>query len=232
MLITLWAKAEERHYNPPFLVDKKAEEMIPQIDYDFSKFSRSKFSQAGVCIRASLIDKEVQAFLSAHPDAVVIQLGAGLDARYERLGSPVVTHWYELDLPEVIELRKKFFKENDKRTFIPLSLFDYQWIETIKAHQKPILIDMLAYSLVVHAKNHDSLGSMDKKQRPEFRWSELYSHTLEAWNPKIHIEKEYFMSDFNKGRYPFIFRMLYKIPYFYRRFNQRVIKVKIVENED
>ena len=47
MLITLWAKAEEHHYSPPFLIDKKAEEMIPQIDYDFSKFNKSKFSQAG-----------------------------------------------------------------------------------------------------------------------------------------------------------------------------------------
>lgn len=117
MLITLWAKAEEHHYNPHFLVDKKAEEMLPLIDYDFSKFSRSKFSQAGVCLRASLIDKETQTFLSIHPDAVVIQLGAGLDARYERLGCPEVTHWYELDLPEVIQLRKDFFQENDNRSF-------------------------------------------------------------------------------------------------------------------
>ena len=264
MLITLWAKAEECNYKQPFLVDEKAQEMISQIDYDFSKFKKSKFSQAGVCLRASLIDKEVQAFISDHPDAVVIQLGAGLDARYERIGCPNVTHWYELDLPEVIELRKKFFQESERRTFLSLSLFDSQWITLIKAPQKPILIivegvlmyferkdikaffetlchelneavflfDMLAYALVGHAKVHDSLGTMEENQRPEFKWSELYSHTLEAWNPKIHIKKEYFMSDFNKGRYPFIFRMLYKIPYFYRRFNQRVIKVKIVENEE
>ena len=35
-----------------------------------------------------------------------------------------------------------------------------------------VLFDMLAYSLVGHAKNHDSLCTMDKKQRPEFKWSE------------------------------------------------------------
>ena len=261
MLITLWAKAEERHYQSPFLVDKKAEEMLPQIDYDFSKFRKSKFSQAGICLRASLIDKEAQAFLCSHPDAVVIQLGAGLDARYERLGSPSLTHWYELDLPEVIELRKQFFEESDRRSFIPLSLFDYQWIETIKAHQKPVLIiiegvlmyferaqvkeffdtlcqkcekatilfDMLAYSLIGHAKNHDSLGSMDKEQRPEFKWSELDSHILEQWHPYLHISQEYYMSDYNRGRYPFIFRLLYKLPYFYKRFNQRVVKAVISE---
>ena len=142
---------------------------------------------------------------------------------------------------------------------VPLSLFDYQWIETIKAHQKPILIivegvlmyferaqvkaffenlcqkcekatllfDMLAYSLVGHAKNHDSLSTMDKKQRPEFKWSERDSHTLEQWHPALHVEREYFMSDYNQRRYPFIFRMLYKIPYFYKRFNQRVVVLGI-----
>jgi len=259
MLITLWAKAEERNYKQPFLTDTKAQEIISQIDYDFSKFKKSKFSQAGVCLRASLFDKETSSFLAQHPDAVVIQLGAGLDARYERLGCPSVTHWYDLDLPEAINLRKKFFQENEQHSFIPLSLFDTQWIETVKAHQKPILIliegvlmyfdrndvktffktlckeldeatilfDMLAYSLVGHAKNHDSLGSMQKEQRPEFKWSELNSHNLEDWNSRIHIEKEYFMSDYERGRYPFIFRILYKIPYFYKRFNQRVVNLTI-----
>ena len=259
MLITLWAKAEERNYKQPFLTDTKAQEIISQIDYDFSKFKKSKFSQAGVCLRASLFDKETSSFLAQHPDAIVIQLGAGLDARYERLGCPSVTHWYDLDLPEAINLRKKFFQENEQHSFIPLSLFDTQWIETVKAHQKPILIliegvlmyfdrndvktffktlckeldeatilfDMLAYSLVGHAKNHDSLGSMQKEQRPEFKWSELNSLNLEEWNNKIHIEKEYFMSDYERGRYPFIFRILYKIPYFYKRFNQRVIRLRI-----
>ena len=47
------------------------------------------------------------------------------------------------------------------------------------------------------------------------------------WNTKIHLENEIFMSDHNQKRYPFIFRMLYKIPYFYRAFNQRIIRIKI-----
>ena len=68
---------------------------------------------------------------------------------------------------------------------------------------------------------------MKGKTRPEFKWSLLNSKEMEAWNPKIHIENEYFMSDYDKGRYPFLFRILYKFPYFYKRFNQRVITLKI-----
>jgi len=50
---------------------------------------------------------------------------------------------------------------------------------------------------------------------------------MENWHPKIHLVKEYYMSEYDQGRYPFIFRMLYKIPYFYRRFNQRVVNLSI-----
>ena len=96
-----------------------------------------------------------------------------------------------------------------------------------KCEKATLLFDMLAYSLVGHAKNHDSLSTMDKKQRPEFKWSERDSHTLEQWHPALHVEREYFMSDYNQGRYPFIFRLLYKIPYFYKRFNQRVVVLGI-----
>ncbi len=117
MLITLWAKATENQQQNPLLRDEKAAEIISKIDYDFSKFKKAAFSQAGVCVRANLIDEEARKFIAAHPDAVVIQLGAGLDARYERLGCPEVTHWYELDLPEVMQLRRQFFEETERRSF-------------------------------------------------------------------------------------------------------------------
>ena len=94
MLITLWAKAEETKRADALLHDEKAVEIIDKIEYDFSKFSKAKFSQAGCCVRAGLIDAETKDFLNKHPDAVVVQLGAGIDARYERLQCPPVTHWY------------------------------------------------------------------------------------------------------------------------------------------
>ena len=256
MLITLWAKATENQQRNPLLRDEKAAEIISKIDYDFSKFKKASFSQAGVCVRASLIDEEARTFIAAHPDAVVIQLGAGLDARYERLGCPEVTHWYDLDLPQAIELRRKFLKETDRNTYIESSMFDYGWIESVKAYQKPVLIiiegvlmyfapdevksffeelcrqldnatvvfDMLAFSLVGHAKDHDSLRKVDDV---EFRWSLLDTKDMEKWNSKIHLKTEYYMSDYENGRYPFIFRMLYKLKYFYRRFNQRVVVLRI-----
>lgn len=257
MLITLWAKAEETKRADALLHDEKAVEIMEKIEYDFSKFSKAKFSQAGCCVRASLIDAEIRDFLYNHPDAVVIQLGAGIDARYERLHRPSVTHWYDLDIEDAIKLRRQLLSESERNTYIISSMFDYGWTEIVKSHGKPILIiiegvlmyfepekikaffhelcnhfdnativfDMLAFALVGHSGQHDSLRKVDKDI--EFKWSLLNTRDMEAWNPKIKLEKEFYMSKYDHGRFPFIFRMLYKITYFFRHYNQRVVKLVI-----
>ena len=258
MLITLWAKAMEYNRHDALLRDKKAVEIFQRIDYDFSKFKRAKLSQAGCCIRASLIDKEIRYFLSQYPDAVVIQLGAGIDARYERLRPRNITHWYDLDVQEAIELRKKVLSETKRNTFLACSMFDYRWIDLVKSHRKPVLIviegvlmyfqpnrvkaffaeickqfeqatilfDMLAPIAVGRAKQHDSLKTVNSKV--EFLWSELDSRTMEKWNDNLHFEKEYFLSDHEQDRFPWLMRILYGVPYFYKRFNQRIVRLRVV----
>lgn len=126
MLITLWAKAQECKRADALLRDDKATEIISRLDYDFSRFDKAKFSQVAVCLRASLIDAEVRVYLGKHPDAVVVQLGAGLDARYERLRPMGVTHWYDLDLEEAIALRRQLLSETERNTYIVSSMFDYE----------------------------------------------------------------------------------------------------------
>lgn len=257
MLITLWAKAEETKRSDGIIYDRKALSIRRKIDYDFSKMKKGQASQVGCCIRARLIDKEVMKFIGRHRDAVVIQIGAGIDARYERLRRPEITHWYDLDLKESIAIRRKFLKESERNTYIESSMFDYGWTDTVKSHGKPVLIiiegvlmyfepekvmaffnelcrrfdkavvlfDLLGNSLVGKAKHHDTLKNMDKSI--EFKWSVLYANEMEEWNEKIRIEKEYYMSKYDNGRFPLILRLLYKIPYFFIRYNQRIVRLRI-----
>lgn len=260
MLIPLWARAEESKRKTSLLRDDYALSIVERIDYDFSKFRKAKFSQAGCCIRASLIDTQVQQFLNQHPDAVVVQLGAGLDARYERLGKPMLTHWYDLDVPEAIALRRQLLGESERNTYLSMSMFDYAWIDLVKAHGKPIclviegvlmyfspaevraffqevcerfddavvIFDMLAFALVGNSRRHDSLSKMG--DQVEFKWSVLETREMEEWHAKLKVEEDLYMSDYERGRYPALFRLLYKLPYFYRRFNQRVVKLSIGES--
>lgn len=257
MLITLWAKATETIQCGGLIHDEVAKSIMENIDYDFSKFNGSRLSQVGCCVRAALIDKEVRNFLVTNPDGVVVQLGAGLDGRYQRLGCPDVTHWFDLDLKEVIGLRRKLIPETERNTYLDLSMFDYQWIDRVKSYGKSVLIlvegvlmyfepavvrdffqtvcerfdeatlvfDMLTYFALKRAKHHETVKKMSSSV--PFLWSELDTRKMESWHSKLHIGREYYMSDYDQGRFPLVLHLMYLLPYFYKRLNQRIVKVEI-----
>ena len=150
LLIPLWARATETGNNSPIVQDAKAVEMISRIDYDFSKFSGARLSQVGVSIRTMLLDRCVETFLRRNHDAVVVNLGAGLDTRHQRL-CPRNTLWYDLDLPEAINLRRRFFSESDNYRFLEQSIFDFTWMDTVNSPEnrgRPLLV--LAEGLLMY----------------------------------------------------------------------------------
>ncbi len=138
MLITLWVKAAETAREDGLFRDPKAVEIVRQIDYDFSVFDACWKSQLGVAVRSLILDRETRRFVDAHPDGTVVNLGAGLDSRMERIGAEEID-WYDLDLPEGIERRRRFFDETERRRFIARSVFDFSWMDEIGAVKKPPL---------------------------------------------------------------------------------------------
>ena len=102
--------------------DPKAIEIANNTNYNFEKYSKGWASQLAVVIRVQEFDRIVKAFLETYPNAVVINLGCGLCTRFIRKDNGSV-RWYEIDFPEVIEFRHKFFEENDRYRFIAKSIF-------------------------------------------------------------------------------------------------------------
>lgn len=119
LLIPLWARAVGARRVQPIVRDLKAVEIMEWIDYDFSKFRKAKLSQVGISIRTMLLDRATCGFLERRPQAVVINLGAGLDTRFERLGAGRIRTWYDLDLPEAVELRRRFLPRDRAIPFSP-----------------------------------------------------------------------------------------------------------------
>jgi O-methyltransferase involved in polyketide biosynthesis len=142
LMITLYARVVETQRSDSLLQDPKAVEIAQKTDYDFSKYQKGWASQLGVVIRVREYDRIVTSFLEAHPGAVVINLGCGLCTRFTRIGHKEV-HWYEVDFPEVIELRRKFFEETDHYQFIAKSILDFTWIDQIqRAPNQPLIVVM------------------------------------------------------------------------------------------
>lgn len=135
LLIPLLDRAMEAKKARPLLKDEKAVEIVEALDYDFEKW-RKLPSQGGACIRARLFDDMVRAFLAEHPKGTVVEIGAGLNTRYERLDNGQA-QWLEIDLPDSMELRRRFFEDTQRRTMIRASVVDTDWHDEVRARPGP-----------------------------------------------------------------------------------------------
>ncbi len=139
LLLPLWGRAVESQKSNPMLIDNKAVEIINAIDYDFSKIASNthNLSQLSWIGRALITDKVIREFIERFPEGLIVDIGCGMDTNYERLGK-VSVKWFDIDLPEVIDLRKKFFNETPNRKFIPCSILDYTWRQQVPS-RTPVL---------------------------------------------------------------------------------------------
>lgn len=139
LLITLYIRAKDAMDKNPILNDRKSLEIMEQIEYDFTKFKNSKASFYGTLARIRVMDREVKKFIKEHPTCHIVSVGCGLDTRFERVDNGQI-RWYNLDFPEVIEIRKSFFEEHDRVVNIPKSALDKTWTQEVITQGEPLLI--------------------------------------------------------------------------------------------
>jgi O-methyltransferase involved in polyketide biosynthesis len=135
LLIPLYGRAVETAKKRGVLRDRKAVEMVAAIDYDFARFDGGP-SLLGTVLRTCIFDVWVRAFLAEHPAGTVVEIGAGLNTRFERVDNGEV-RWIDIDLPDAMELRRRFFAETGRRIMRPVSVLDETWIEAVKASPGP-----------------------------------------------------------------------------------------------
>lgn len=134
LLIPLYMRAKEsRRQDDAILHDPLAQAIVGQIEYDYSKFDTAKMSEIGCAIRCRFFDDKVRDFIRAHAHPVIVNIGCGLDARYQRTveGESNVS-FYSLDLPETISLRRRFIPEASNETYLSQSMFETGWMERIR----------------------------------------------------------------------------------------------------
>lgn len=136
LLIPLYARACDAAARRSVLGDQRARELVDAIDFDFTRFSGG--SLPGSVSRTSIFDGWTARFLDEHPAGTVVELGTGLNTRFDRLDNGRV-HWFDLDLPDVIALRRKFFSDSERRRMLAGSVLDTDWFDTVAASPGPYL---------------------------------------------------------------------------------------------
>jgi len=136
LLMTLYVRARESQRTNGMIKDEKAVAMVNQIDCDFSHLRMQRHDEVAIIMRMNKFDSHVSVFLKRYPDAVVVHIGCGLDTRFERVDNGHV-EWFDLDMPDVIALRKKLIHSECSRYHtLATSVFEDGWLEEV-SHFKP-----------------------------------------------------------------------------------------------
>jgi len=139
LLITLYIRAMESQRPDALIKDEKAVALVTRMGYDFDRIGRFPMSDvniATVILRNQEFDRYARDFLARQPEVAVVHIGCGLDSRFERVDNGQV-EWYDLDLPDVIELRRKFIgDEGERYHLLGCSALDNAWLDTVSAHRE------------------------------------------------------------------------------------------------
>lgn len=255
LLVPLWARAAETKHANPIIKDEKSVEIMASIDYDFSKFEDQWPTQLSIAIRTEILDNTTKSFIDKYPEATIINLGCGLDTRFFRVDNSKI-RWYDLDLPEVVQIRSQFFNHTDRYKMIAKSVFDYSWITEIKANEHVLIIaeglmmyfteyevknllntlansfkgaEMLLETIPASLVKQSQKKDLIKKQyqmEAQFQWGIKKGKDLEKLNNQIKFIEEWHYFDFHKDRWKTI-RWLSLIPTFKTRFGNRIVHIKL-----
>ncbi len=161
LFLVLWAQYLEGRRVDGVKCDSKINEIVRALDFDFSRFQVSLADQLCIAARKKIIGEQVQKFVSQNIGATVVNLGCGLDVKCEIFKSTNV-YWWDLDLPDVISLRRRFFSESTRYQMIAQSVMDLRWAERIPKDKKVLFVaeGLLPYFAKREVKN--LLGYLDQ----------------------------------------------------------------------
>lgn len=135
LLINLYFRSLENQMPNPILKDEFSSEIIKNIEYDFSKFNKSKLSRVGTVIRSKFFDDEILNL--SNENYIIVQVGAGLDTRPLRLEDKINNaYFYDVDLENVINLRQKLIKKSKNNFYISASMLETSWMDNISKKHK------------------------------------------------------------------------------------------------
>lgn len=120
------------------LRDPKAEEIWTAEGFPLKGKSKSKWLAYYMGMRAAVFDHWLKQQMEHMPDAAVLHIGCGMDSRICRVGT-TGNRWYDIDFPEVITERKKYYCETESYTMLAADVRNVDFLTQI-AEKKAIVV--------------------------------------------------------------------------------------------
>jgi len=221
LFLTLYARALDNLRPHPILGDAMADQIVHTADYDYGQLHIDTNLILNVALRAKKLDQVASEFLARHPDAVGLDLGAGLDTRFERLAPPATVDWYDIDFPAVATARQRLIPEHPNAHIISADVRDQDWLDAVPTGRPAIIVadGMMAFlsqdelvSVWNRLINHFPSGEIAFNSYTRFTiWIAQHASGTKTvanqvkfpgmddphapeWNPKIKLVKEILLS--------------------------------------
>lgn len=220
LLIPLLGRAMASQDTKSSFHDARSLSLIKSLNYNFDnlleKMASFSTSITWAGDRALYFDNEIKTFLHTHPNATIVNLGAGLETAFYRVDNGMLT-WVDLDVPEVMNIRHKLLPPPKRVHYISKSIFDYTWLNDLQQlgpdffffagglfiyftpeQVKSLFIKMAnqfpGTEMVFDSIAKDDLTSANEMFKKlemidaRFQWG-IDEKEVEAWSPKIKILK-------------------------------------------
>ena len=218
LYLTLCGRALDNHLPDPILADPMAEQLVRKLGYDCGRFRLSASPIINIAHRAKKLDEIARRFIARHPDAVGLDLGAGLDTRVFRLDPPAGVDWYDVDFPEIIAARERLLPPRAHAHGIGADLTDPAWLDGVPGDRPAVIVadGLLAFltpddmtALLRRLVGHFPSGEVAFNGYSRFAiWAARHYHGTqsvagllrspgfddprepERWDPRLHLVKE------------------------------------------
>ena len=155
---TLWTlhnRASEAKRSDGVIRDPWAVTLFDTISYDYLKFGKPNQSHG---LRAVAFDAAARDYLTTHPKAAVVALAEGLQTSFWRLDRAGVlgeSRWYSVDLPPVMDLRRRLLPRDDRIVELAQSALDTSWMDRVDSTHGAFIT---AEGLLMYLDPDDAIG--------------------------------------------------------------------------
>lgn len=226
LLISLNARCNETVHPKGLIKDEKSLEIAEKVGSDFRNAKSVHLTNVGTAMRTIVFDRYTRDFLSRYPDGTIVNLACGLDTRYHRLGNGM-QRWFDLDFPEVIEIRRKLFYEDKSYKFISKSVLDFSWMDDVPK-DKPVFLSAEGLFCYFTEEEVKTILTEVAKAFPKaeftieaiapfmvketnhhpslkgydatFKWGTNSGKVVDAWNTGFHFIDEYFFMSMQEAK--------------------------------
>lgn len=144
-----------------FLRDEKAEAIWDAEGFPLKGKAKSKWLAYNMGMRAAVFDRWLAEKMEQNPETVILHIGCGMDSRAERVGTRGHL-WFDIDFPEVIRERRKYFSETEAYRMIAADVREEGWMDSLPG-KRPAIVVMEGVSM--YLKKEDLLELLSRLKR-------------------------------------------------------------------